>query len=88
MSSYATGKTNTQVPAFASRVKQRQDKYKALLTSIASVIPHWQPVSVPAWRNLEEVVDSIDRFAGCPQIHPELIVDGAAACEIVQLVKT
>lgn len=68
--------------------KQRQHKYKALLTSIASVIPHRQPVSVPARGNLEEVIDSIDRFTGCPQIHPEFIADGAAACEIVQLVKT
>lgn len=68
--------------------KQRQHKYKALLTSIASVIPHRQPVSVPARGNLEEVIDSVDRFTGCPQIHPELIADGAAACEIVQLVKT
>lgn len=69
-------------------VKQRELKHEALLTSIASVIPHRQPVSVPARGNLEEVVDSVDRLAGCPQIHPELIADGAAACEIVQPVKT
>lgn len=66
---------------------QRQHQYKALLASIVSVIPQWQPVPVSALGNLE-VIDSTDRFAGYPQIYVELIEDGAAACEVVHLVKT
>lgn len=58
------------------------------IPSIASVIPHRQPVSLSARGNLEEVIDSVGRLIGCPQIHPQLIADGAAACEVVQLVKT
>lgn len=69
-------------------VKQREHESQALLTSVASVIPHRQPVSLSARGNLEEVIDSVGRLIGCPQIHPQLIADGAAACEVVQLVKT
>lgn len=75
-------------PSTCSPAWRRQNKSQALLTSIASVIPHRQSVSLPARGNLEEVIDSIGRLIGRPQIHPQLIVDGAAACEIVQLVKT
>lgn len=40
------------------------------VSSIASVIPHGQPVPLPARGNLEEVIDSVGRLIGCPQIHP------------------
>lgn len=85
-SSHTTGKMKPQVPEFASLCRDSSSTRPS--SPALPLIPHWQPVSVPAWGNLEEVIDITDRVAGCPQIHMELVADGAAAHEVVQLVKT